>query len=242
MISYWWHGPRAAGFLQRKGASIKADKSPTEELTCPHRMLLPERIRTAKRVAVPAAAWRQLRGLWREQAERDAATRAAKAIATAAAAEAARAGANKEEAICIDDDLSQNASKQAGAGGATSKSCRDGGMDASEAVWETVDDPTRTATSDDGAVVGRAIGSDTSGMDPNNAGAAASAGEGQADDDVVMMAEVQQAQGQAAGGSQSWEPAEALPTCNPPGMHDYLPSQRVLASGHTHAPTAWGAV
>lgn len=57
--------PLHIGWSKRQGASVKAEKSPTADLACPHGELQPAR--AAKRVAVPADIWRFLRDLWRRQ-------------------------------------------------------------------------------------------------------------------------------------------------------------------------------
>ncbi|KAG2444722.1 hypothetical protein HXX76_001466 [Chlamydomonas incerta] len=63
--SFWVSRLWLQGWSKRQGASVKAEKSPTADLACPHGQLLPAR--TAKRVAVPADIWRFLRDLWRRQ-------------------------------------------------------------------------------------------------------------------------------------------------------------------------------
>ncbi|KAG2448999.1 hypothetical protein HYH02_005753 [Chlamydomonas schloesseri] len=63
--SFWVSRLWLQGWSKRQGASVKAEKSPTADLACPHGQLQPAR--TAKRVAVPADIWRFLRDLWRRQ-------------------------------------------------------------------------------------------------------------------------------------------------------------------------------
>lgn len=47
---------------------MKAEKSPTADITCPHGLLLPASVvKTARRVVVPADVWNFLRHLWRQQ-------------------------------------------------------------------------------------------------------------------------------------------------------------------------------
>ncbi|GIL82023.1 hypothetical protein Vretimale_1532 [Volvox reticuliferus] len=70
---YWVSKMWLQGWSKRQGASVKAEKSPTADITCRHGQLLPESVnKAARRVAVPPDVWRFLRDLWRQQRAKEA--------------------------------------------------------------------------------------------------------------------------------------------------------------------------
>lgn len=64
--------PRAlAGWVKRQGTSVQVEKSPTQELACPHGQLMPAVAgKTARRIAVPGDVWALVRDLWRTERTR----------------------------------------------------------------------------------------------------------------------------------------------------------------------------
>ncbi|EFJ43553.1 flagellar-specific protein Ssa14 [Volvox carteri f. nagariensis] len=119
---FWVSKMWLQGWSKRQGASVKAEKSPTADLACPHGQLLPAAIvKSARRVAVPGDVWCFLRDLWRQQRVREA-QEAAEARTSAAAKTGRRAAscggggggssAAPEAADCLDltgDDLGPGA-------------------------------------------------------------------------------------------------------------------------------------
>ncbi|GIL43949.1 hypothetical protein Vafri_1528 [Volvox africanus] len=70
---YWVSRLWLQGWSKRQGATVKAEKSPTADITCCHGQLLHESIiKTARRVAVPHDVWCFLRDLWRQQRVKEA--------------------------------------------------------------------------------------------------------------------------------------------------------------------------
>lgn len=69
------------GWLKRSGASIKADKSPTCDIACPHGGLLTSK--QARRLSVPYFVFTFLKRLWLQDRKRDVITGKAKPIPTA---------------------------------------------------------------------------------------------------------------------------------------------------------------
>ncbi|KAG2495617.1 hypothetical protein HYH03_006217 [Edaphochlamys debaryana] len=83
---YWVSRLWLQGWSKRQGTSVKAEKSPTADLVCPHAQLLdPSAARNARRVAVPRDVWAFLKHLWRQQRVREATEEATAAAAGAAA-------------------------------------------------------------------------------------------------------------------------------------------------------------